>query len=1090
MASKEEGGKNTARRDLLLSLQHAAQSKWAETGAFEYDAPEGVASSPDNKFFGNFPYPYMNGMLHLGHGFSLSKLEFAAAYHRMRGKHVLFPFGFHCTGMPIKAAADKINRECTLYGVPPQFPEEVKVEEKVEEKAEGDPGKFKGKKTKVAAKSGTETYQWNILAKSGIPVEELERFRDPTHWLNYFPPLGKRDVTAMGCGVDWRRSFITTDANPYYDAFVRWHMNTLYKLGNYLVKDKRFTVYSPLDGQPCADHDRASGEGVGPQEYVLIKMEVLEFSGKLAALADRKGQVFLCAATLRAETMYGQTNYWILPDGDYGAFEMANGEVYIMAERAALNLSYQDKTAEYGKPVCLLMLKGQDLMGCPAKSPLAFNEVIFGLPMLTILMSKGTGVVTSVPSDAPDDYMALQDLKKKPAMREKFGVKDEWVMPFEVVPIINIPEFGDTSAVKVCEDLKIQSQNDRAKLDEAKNRTYMKGFYEGVMLVGGHKGRPVQEAKPAIKQELCDAGLALVYSEPEKKVMSRSGDECVVALTDQWYLLYGEEEWLAKARECLGGMELYSPENLRQFNITLGWLRQWALSRSFGLGTRLPWDKEFLVESLSDSTIYMAYYTIAHVLQEGDIFGRGDHLVKAEAVTDAVFDHIFLDKPCPEGCQVPADKLELMRREFNFWYPFDLRVSGFDLIQNHLTFTVYNHTAIFKKEHWPRAFRCNGHLLLNKEKMSKSTGNFKTLKQAIEEYSADAMRIALADAGDGLDEANFVEETANASILRLTKELAWIEEQLAPAAGLRTGPADTFGDRVFAAEIELLLQTTLGHYDALNFREVLKFGWYDLQTARDNYRLVCGGDKGMHAALVQRFVEVQCLLMGPITPHTSEHIWCNLLKKEGPVVRALMPTPTVTSEHANLQMAGRYLQDTITDLRKLVARVETPKKPRKGEPVVPVAKVAGATAYVKETFTGWHRLCLAVLAANFSGGAFVEGVDRLVLDALAKDPEAAASCEGGEKMLKKLAMPFVQFKKAEAINVGPHVLQERLPFDELAVLSENAEFVAKSLNLQSFTACLTTAPEAANAPEGTKVADALPGKPAIGFTSAPPPPAQ
>eukprot|EP00976_Prorocentrum_cordatum_P035827 728679-Prorocentrum_minimum.AAC.1 len=52
------------------------------------------------------------------------------------------------------------------------------------------------------------------------------------------------------------------------------------------------------------------------------------------------------------------------------------------------------------------------------------------------------------------------------------------------------------------------------------------------------------------------------------------------------------------------------------------------------------------------------------------------------------------------------------------------------------------------QEHWPRAFRCNGHLLLNKEKMSKSTGNFKTLKQAIEEYSADACRIALADAGE------------------------------------------------------------------------------------------------------------------------------------------------------------------------------------------------------------------------------------------------------------------------------------------------------------------------------------------------------
>lgn len=46
-----------------------------------------------------------------------------------------------------------------------------------------------------------------------------------------------------------------------------------------MVKDKRYAVYSPKDGQPCADHDRASGEGVGPQDYTLIKLKVLELHG-------------------------------------------------------------------------------------------------------------------------------------------------------------------------------------------------------------------------------------------------------------------------------------------------------------------------------------------------------------------------------------------------------------------------------------------------------------------------------------------------------------------------------------------------------------------------------------------------------------------------------------------------------------------------------------------------------------------------------------------------------------------------------------------------------------------------------------------
>ena len=55
--------------------------------------------------------------------------------------------------------------------------------------------------------------------------------------------------------------------------------------------------------------------------------------------------------------------------------------------------------------------------------------------------------------------------------------------------------------------------------------------------------------KAAMKEELIASNEAIAYSEPEKMVMSRSGDECVVALTDQWYLTYGEEEWLQATRQ-------------------------------------------------------------------------------------------------------------------------------------------------------------------------------------------------------------------------------------------------------------------------------------------------------------------------------------------------------------------------------------------------------------------------------------------------------------------------------------------------------------------------------------------------------------
>jgi leucyl-tRNA synthetase len=318
--------------------------------------------------------------------------------------------------------------------------------------------------------------------------------------------------------------------------------------------------------------------------------------------------------------MYGQTNCWVHPDIKYVVFETVDNEYYICTGRAARNMSYQEFTHEWGNLKVLGEVTGQEIIGLQLKAPLSSNQVVYSLPMMTIKEDKGTGIVTSVPSDSPDDYAALMDLKNKKPMREKFGLTDEMVLPFEPIPILNIEGLGTLAAPKVCQELKIQSQNDSVKLAEAKEKVYLKGFYEGVLIVGDYAGKKVQEIKKSIQADLIKIGEARIYEEPEKTVISRSNDECVVALCDQWYLDYGNEEWKKQVSEALKNVETYHEESKRNFEATLDWLEGHACSRSYGLGTKLPWDPQYLIESLSDSTIYMSYYTVAHYLQ-GDIYG-------------------------------------------------------------------------------------------------------------------------------------------------------------------------------------------------------------------------------------------------------------------------------------------------------------------------------------------------------------------------------------------------------------------------------------------------------------------------------------
>jgi len=1078
--------KGTAKVKALLDIEKEMQTIWEKEKLFEANAPtDGTVIDKKDKFFTCFPYPYMNGQLHLGHTFTLSKCEFAMGFQRLKGKTCLWPFGFHCTGMPIKACADKLKREMEEYGYPPVFPEEEEKEEvKEEDKEIKIENKAKGKKSKAAAKQGTARFQWQIMEKLGFSTEEIPAFAEPLHWLQYFPPEAKDDLRAMGVKVDWRRSFITTDVNKFYDSFVRWQFWRLKERGK-IDFGKRYTIYSPLDKQPCMDHDRSSGEGVGPQEYTLIKMKVL--APLPPHLKDKVGSktLFMVAATLRSETMFGQTNCWLHPDITYIAFQTCLGpnadDVFISTKRAALNMAYQGFTAENGKVPVIAELRGQSLMGLALAAPLTSYERIYTLPMLSIKEDKGTGVVTSVPSDSPDDFAALRDLKNKQPFREKYGIKDEMVLPFEPIPIINVPGFGNLAAPTVCEQLKINSQNDREKLEDAKKKVYLLGFYEGIMQVKGYEGKKVQDVKASLKESLIKSGDAVIYMEPEKKIVSRSGDECVVALCDQWYLDYGEEEWKKLAKECLEGMRTYHDETMRNFEATLDWLHEHACSRSFGLGTLLPWDTQYVIEALSDSTIYMAYYTVAHLLDNGDLKGDGRSPlgIKPEQMTPEVWDYVFFkDKPMPKT-DILKTALDQLRREFEFWYPVDVRVSGKDLVPNHLTYFLYNHVAMWPQDgdqKWPKGVFANGHLLLNSLKMSKSTGNFLTLREAVGKFSADGMRLALADAGDTVEDANFVEITADAGILRLYNFLEWVKEikAMQQDGQLRKDGSQNYNDKVFESEINKSILETENAYEGMCFKEALRTGFFELQLSRDKYREMClATDVSMREDLLFRFIRVQLHLLAPVCPHLADYIWRNFLPgtpgfqgQKKSLMESAWPEAGVVDDL--VVKSSQHLMNTSHDFRIRKAKLQNPQKGKKEPPPKPTH----ATIFVAKSFPPWQTCVLQKLSDLYKRGKGTFPDNKAILNELKSQPDLA-------KAMKKV-MPFVTRTKERVANEGPKVLNVTLDFDEKALFEEMVPYLTATLELEGVNVCYSDAAADAKTKE-----ECCPGEPMILFKTEP-----
>lgn len=413
-------------------------------------------------------------------------------------------------------------------------------------------------------------------------------------------------------------------------------------------------------------------------------------------------------------------------------------------------------------------------------------------------------------------------------------------------------------------------------------------------------------------------------------------------------------------------MTLFHDEVRANFEACLDWLHEHACSRTYGLGTKLPWDQSWLIESLSDSTIYMAFYTVVHLLQGGSFKGETPSPlgIKAEQMTDEVWDSIFFGSPV-KASKIKKEALQKMRREFLYWYPMDLRVSGKDLVQNHLTYMLYNHSAIWpdQPEMWPRGVRANGHLLLNSMKMSKSDGNFLTLTEACQKFSADGTRLCLADSGDSVEDANFVESSADAGILRLYTFIEWAKEMLKSRDSLRKGPKDTFHDQVFISEMNLKTREAGEFYEKMLFKEALRVGFFEFQSIRDKYRELCGSI-GMHGDLVLEYIERQALLMSPICPHVAEHVW-SLLGNKKSILQAKWPSVGAI-DSAKIQSSD-YFMEATSSFRHLLKQSMAAKVGKGGAQLKgkSVAKPTDGLIWVAKEYPPWQSCVLDTMRQLF-----------------------------------------------------------------------------------------------------------------------------
>ncbi|NWK09583.1 leucine--tRNA ligase [Marine Group I thaumarchaeote] len=720
-----------------------------------------------------------------------------------------------------------------------------------------------------------------------VPEEAIKTFVEPIKIADYFHEEIKSGMIEMGYSIDWRREF--TPIVPAYQKFIEWQINIL-KEKNLIIQGNHPVGWCPRDQNPVSQHDTMGDVEPSFTEYILIKFKFDDY--------------IIPTATLRPETIFGVTNLWVNPGTMYKKITV-DGEKWIVSKECARKLEFLDKDISFQGEIA-----GSDLVGKNVTIP-HLNKSIPMLEASFVESATGTGLVMSVPAHAPFDYQALVDFKKD----QPLGSEYQLIKP---ISIISTEEYGEFSAKEACEKFKIKNQDD-PKLEEATDEVYGKEFYGGVLKDNCEQfaGKKVSEVKDGIKQWLEEKKYSDILLElTNAPVKCRCGAECVVRiLTNQWFLNYGDKDWKDKATKCFDGMSILPNEIVDEFHYVVGWLHERACARQHGLGTKLPWDKDWIVESLSDSVIYMAYYTIARFVNDGTI--------SAENLSKEFFDYVFLGEGSADKVSgIEASTVEEIRKEFAYFYPVDSRHSGRDLVPNHLTFFVFNHVAIFPEDNWPQQIVVNGSVLMDGKKMSKSMGNIIPLRQAIKDYGADPIRLAIIISAELLQDADFNLE----SVGGIKNKLASILEE---CSRLKPGQISNSEaeDRWIASRVQNLIANVTGSVEKMRLREALHeilfafegdLAWY-LKRAKAKGRNDYDG-------ILHQIQSTRVALLSPFAPHIAEEMW-EKLGNPKMVSKTSWPEIDTGVIDAKAIQAEDLLKSIINDIANILKVTKiTPKK--------------------------------------------------------------------------------------------------------------------------------------------------------------------
>ncbi len=728
------------------------------------------------------------------------------------------------------------------------------------------------------------------LRENGCPEDRIPELVDPLRVVSFLNEVFVRDYwRRFGFSMDYRRFTCTT--YPDYAKFIQWQFCKLKEL-DLLSKKAYHGAACPSCGPVAVDPSETDiSKGGSAEKIELILVPFLTAGGEI-----------LSAATLRPETIHGVTNLWVHPTGQYVKAQVC-GEIWIMSPEGLEKLAAQQEgVTQIG------IIDVKELIGQRCRVPFTDATVVI-LPSDVVDPGFGTGVVMSVPAHAPADWIALQEIVKRKDLHVDLRKLAERVCPVVVV--------GDRPlALQICQEMGISSLDQRSEIEEATSRLNRRELSKGRMNENaGHlKGLRVGDARAQATQALDEASRISRLYEFSEDVTCRCGERVIIRrIPDQWFIDYGNPQVKERAKRHATDMDILPRSFARNIVNIIDWFRERPCARrGRWLGTPLPFDPEWIVEPISDSTLYPAFYTINHVLKSGK--------VRPEHMTEEFFDYVFLGKgeigKVSEATAIDVGVLARAREGFEYWYPVDLNIGGKEHQTVHFPAFLLNHVAILKEGKWPKGLLSNWYIEMGGGKVSKSKGGAVPIPDLAGRFTVDGMRLYYSNVASPFVDVEWDGKVA----LEYRSHVEKILQMVVDLLSIDLPPSRM--DLWIRSRIQRRVKATRRYLERMDFRKASNEAFFGVASDLRWYQRRGGGEP----KTIRRILDIWIRLMTPYTPHMAEEAW-QLSENEGLVSDASFPVVERDESRSLEEEKEKYLARLMEDIRRATrARKVVPQR--------------------------------------------------------------------------------------------------------------------------------------------------------------------